>query len=117
MSDVFPALVVLSFLVWREIMGEKNRIFRYAFISSYVITGLFALWINTYQGLYNMWPFMWNGNPYYHQDPRAFLFNWKCPQFLATEESIKESILDYIGRDKYDVEIDFEKKRMVVTPK
>jgi hypothetical protein len=107
-TDSLPALVFISFLLWRRIIEEpKRKWFRYSAAGVYLTLGVLAIWINSYQGLNNKWTQVWNENPIMKVSPVENLFNWRYPQFLATGESFRENVLNYIGRDKYEVFIDY----------
>lgn len=45
--------------------------------------GLFAVWVNTYQGLFNGSTAQWNASPNIDEFPE-YLFDWRYPQFLHT---------------------------------
>lgn len=111
--DSIPAFVLLSFLLWSR-MGEIKSaipIRRFA-IAAYFTLGAVAIWINSYQGVFNKWAVDWNDFPPLEEDVRRFTFDWKYPQFLADGELLKNKVLDYYGKDRVFVIVDNERNEI-----
>jgi len=93
-TEAFPATIVLSLLVWQQVFRrDRNfpRLTRRSQSSLLGLTTLFAsvaIFINTSQGLYNLYPRLWNDMPNIDRYPH-YLFDWQYPQFLASSETIK----------------------------
>lgn len=94
-TEAFPAAILLSLLVWQQIFERHQYAPRLTLLSKSSIVGLVtlfasvAIFINTFQGLYNFYPRLWNDMPNIDHYPH-YLFDWKYPQFLASPETIKE---------------------------
>lgn len=95
MSDVLPAFYLIFILVFQKIMIDyKNnfmKIFLYIF---FLFTGIFSIYINTFQGLYNNYTRSWNANPNIDIYPE-YLFDWKYPQFFNNAERQKRRIIEH----------------------
>lgn len=105
--DIFPALVLISFLVWREASQEKRLIVLRSAMVSYLLLGLVGIILNSRIGLYNNYIQMWNSLPNININ-RQYLFDWRYPQFLASEELLKKKLARHYYGDRDDVEIIFQ---------
>jgi hypothetical protein len=105
--DVFPALVLISFLVWKEASQEKRLLVLRSAVASYLFLGLIGIALNSKVGLYNNYIQMWNSLPNINSN-NQYLFDWKHPQFLASEELLKKKLTRHYFGDRDDVEIIFQ---------
>ncbi len=96
LTDAVPALVCLTVLVWHQAAQKTAPRLQRAAATGYLLLGLVGVFINSYQGLYNVHTARWNGGltPNIDLHPE-YLFNWKYPQFLATGASLCERNLEY----------------------
>ena len=89
--ESFPGWLILTGLVWSELSVWKERIV--AFALCFGILAGFAIFINSYQALYNWSTFHWNGLPgslgWTWDNPKNY-YDWRYPQFLASPEMIRE---------------------------
>lgn len=94
-TDVMPALVLVSVMVWRSVReaAVKPLILRGA-VSIYLLFGLAAIYINTWQGLQNPYIQVWNEVPDVGSNNKC-LFDWRYPQFLADKDSIDRKFVEY----------------------
>jgi hypothetical protein len=100
MTDLLPALVLLTFLVWKAVSSGTVPRWRRIGATSYLLLGSVAVLINSYQGLLNANTIRWHGEiaPSLH-GYRENLFDWKYPQFLATSRSLCDRNREYmLGR-------------------
>lgn len=105
-ADSFPSLILLSFLLWNRIgRMEKSKRFKRLAIAAYAVLGAFAIWVNSYQGLYNEWVLWWNKVPPLGVNVKRFVCDWRYPQFLASEVRTKDRIVDYYGHPAGDLEV------------
>lgn len=88
LTDVVPALVLLTVLLWREARQRVSH-WKPLIVAAYALLGIVAIWINSVQGLYNRDTVRWNGTmpPNVDREP-AYLFDWNYSQFLATTGSV-----------------------------
>jgi hypothetical protein len=105
--DSLPAYILITFILWRHIARSELNTARYAVIGVYALLGLVGLWINSYQGLFNVWVDKWNMYPDLSKNP-SVVFNWRYPQFLASGEMIREKLISHYGPGKRYIEIDYE---------
>jgi hypothetical protein len=63
----------------------------------YAVLALWAVFLNSYQGLFNHYTTWWHGalTPVIDYEPE-YLWNWKYPQFLAGNESLCRRDREYI---------------------
>ncbi|MBN1994189.1 MAG: hypothetical protein JW953_15935 [Anaerolineae bacterium] len=94
LTDGLPALILLTILLWREILQRTSAKVKIIFAGGYMTLGVVAVFINVYQGLYNPYTYLWLKNPNIDRYPE-YLFNWKYPQFLASEESLRQRSLEH----------------------
>jgi hypothetical protein len=82
-ADAFPSAALLTLLAWEQ--GFTRKWFgRRGMILALALTGAVAVFINTYQGLYNVYTTHWNSQPDIDEYPQ-YLFDWSYPQFIANE--------------------------------
>ena len=87
--ESFPGWVILTGIAWAELSAFREQMVPFSF-SFGMLVGL-AIFINSYQGLYNWSTWEWNGMPRsLGRDPKNN-YDWRYPQFLANPEMIKES--------------------------
>lgn len=109
--DSLPSLVLLSFLLYGRIgQIDSGRLFKRLAIAAYALSGVFAIWVNSYQGLYNEWVVMWNKIPPLGDNVKKFVLDWRYPQFLADADDIKGRIVDYCGENLSLCDDEFHKK-------
>jgi hypothetical protein len=104
--DFFVAFVLITFLLWNVIEGHGGRAARNAVLGLYLATGVFAIWIHSYQGLFNFWPHKWNAlQEVPGMSANQLMFDWRHPQILATPESILGSFQRHFSPDRYIVDV------------
>ncbi|KKL08852.1 hypothetical protein LCGC14_2571700, partial [marine sediment metagenome] len=111
LTDSLPAYIMIAFLTVR-VMNEKGMDLR-KHLAVFLAVGALAIWINTYQGLFNKWTAHWNGNPHVNEER---VLDWRYPQFLADGEQIRSRVLEHLGKDKYEVYIDDQRKSLIIIP-
>ncbi len=89
--DSMLALILLTALLWREISARANLKLKKLVLAGYVTFGLVGIFINSYQGLYNIYTIRWDEDLKRNLD---FLFDWEHPQFLATAASLRHRSLE-----------------------
>jgi hypothetical protein len=109
--DFFVALVLITFLLWNVMEGQGRRLAKKALMGLYLATGVLAIWIHSYQGLFNFWPHKWNALQEVSSiSVNELMFDWRHPQFLATRESVLETLEQHFGPERYIVDV-VEKER------
>ena len=107
LSEVMLPAVIITCLAWRQL--ERPRLILFATV--YLICGLVAIYIHSYQGLFNDQARRWNWMPDIDRAPRL-VFDWRYPQFLATASSIERRALELerlkLGTYELGVEINPE---------
>jgi hypothetical protein len=90
--------------------------------SIFLCAGIFAIWVNSWQGLHNIWTQRWNGNPYMTIDDRGvindrIMFRWKYSQVFASGEQLRGLMMEYFGPETFDIAIDEDGHRLTLTPR
>lgn len=80
-TDAMPAFLLLTLLLWYSHIKHSSVIFRRIVIGIFLLFASIGIYINTYQGLYNTYTLDWGV---------SHLFDWKCPQFLASHACLAE---------------------------
>lgn len=81
MTDALPGVFLLTLYAWpTTLQGIANK----AAAGVVALGVVFAVFVNTGQGLYNRYTAFWNGSPSIDQYPE-YLFDWRYPQFLANK--------------------------------
>ena len=105
LTEAIPALILLTAMSWRELQLRGRPWARGAAALAYVLLGAWAVYINAYQGLFNVDTAHWNGGimpPDIDNHPE-YLFDWRMPQFLANREDLCARNLDYM-RDALEMD-------------
>lgn len=99
LTEIMPAFAILAALVWSQrsaldASSKGNVGARHTwFAATYLATGLLAVWINSYQGLFQTAVRRWNIEP--NVDAHTeLLFDWRYPQFAATNRAIDRRLVD-----------------------
>lgn len=106
LTNVTPAIILISVLVWREAKKLKPKAL-IPVVCVYLMLGAAGIFINAWQGLYNGYIQMWNSLPNINEN-RHFLFDWRYPQFLASEKQILKRLTVHYFGDRDDVELAFQ---------
>lgn len=93
MTDALPGLFVLLCHTLSSIPARKPA---WVFL---LATGFFAIFVNSYQGLYNEFTAQWNAQPNIDQYPE-YLFTWRYPQFLHNQKQHEERLIEFQKRIK-----------------
>ncbi|HFQ93200.1 MAG TPA: hypothetical protein ENK32_04275 [Anaerolineae bacterium] len=93
LTELVLAFTLLTILLWAEARERLSRRQRQRITAVYLLLGLTAVFIHSYQGLYNNSTAVWNAAiqtrpapPF--TPPRGDLFNWRIPQFAATNDML-----------------------------
>ncbi len=89
LTEVMLPAVIVTCLVWRQLERPRWVLFAIA----YIICGLVAIYIHSYQGLFNDQARRWNWMPDVDRAPQL-IFDWRHPQFLATASSLERRALE-----------------------
>jgi hypothetical protein len=95
LTDIIPALILVTVILWREVLLNSSLLWTKRMIATGFLTlGILGVFINSYQGLYNIYTQAWNEFP--DSDVYTeYLFSWKYPQFLASKESLRRRNLEH----------------------
>ncbi len=97
LTDAMPLLLVATVATWCAVTSARTPVEVRGWALAFGVLGACGIFINSYQGLYNVQTVRWNGAmpPTVDEDP-ASLFSWRYPQFLATAQSICDRHRDRI---------------------
>ena len=109
LTDVLPALLLLTLLTWTEMKDAISSPARHLVIGTFVALAAIAVFFNTAQGLYNDYTYAWNG--WYRDGPTelrdvAYMLDWRYPQFLASPQLVKERNIEYLLNDEEPLRVD-----------
>jgi hypothetical protein len=79
MTDIMPGLFLLSLYAWPTEIKRGPSVLA---IGTLAVAALFAICVNSGQGLFNKYTALWNAEPSIDKYPE-YLFDWSYPQFLA----------------------------------
>ncbi|MEM7355105.1 MAG: hypothetical protein AAF657_30125, partial [Acidobacteriota bacterium] len=96
-TEVLPAFVLLTGLLWRQLDGALSPRARSAAIALYLALGAGAVAMHSGQALFNPYTRYWNERPNIDQN-REYLFDWHHPQFLTTEARFERRLIDHQRR-------------------
>lgn len=87
--DALPGLFVGLFSALAA-LGQRKSLA----CAAVMVSGLLAIYINTYQGLLNPYGMYWNKNPNVDKHPE-YLFDWRYPQFLHSQSRHAERLVEF----------------------
>ena len=93
LAEVILPAVLLTGLAGRQLERRVGRRTRALVAAAYLACGLAAVYIHSYQGLFNESARRWNFTPDIDKNPRL-AFDWRHPQFLATDDSLERRVLE-----------------------
>jgi len=82
MTDVLPGLFLLTIRTWPVAI---KSLYSTSAIVLLVIASAFSIYVNSYQGLFNMYTAQWNAEPNIDKFPEN-IFDWEYPQFMHNKE-------------------------------
>lgn len=88
MSDILPAAYLVCVLVYAGL--DKKR---FALIFLF-LTGIFSIYINTFQGLYNPYALIWQAAPAI-DGHTEYLFDWRYPPFSYDSKKHEKRMWEY----------------------
>ncbi len=98
-TELMPGFVVLTAWAWRQLAASSRRR-RAAWAAAYLVLGLAAVFIHSYQGLFNPATERWSSFPNVDNPRYAdLLLDWRYPQFLATDAALEERFVAIQRRD------------------
>ncbi len=93
LTEVMLPAVLLTCLAWRLLETRSRPRTRVIIAAAYLACGLVAVFIHSYQGLFNPHTRRWNWTPDIDRNPRL-AFDWNHPQFLATDSSLEDRVFE-----------------------
>lgn len=94
MTDAMPGLLVGLFAVYAQLSKTSLQRFAFAFV---LVSGAFAIYINTVQGVFNRYSVVWNTAPNIDQHPE-YLFDWRYPPLLHNEQRHQQRLDEFNAR-------------------
>lgn len=93
LTELVLAFTLLAVLLWAKARERLPRRQRQWITIVYLLLGITAVFIHSYQGLYNNSTAVWNTVSQARPAPpftpaRGDLFNWRIPQFAATNDML-----------------------------
>jgi len=91
LTELVPLWVLMTALLWKEVGSSQRTCIRVIITTLFLILGTAGIFINTVQGLYNVYAYYWNMRPNI-DDFHEYVFDWRYPQFLANKNGHEERI-------------------------
>jgi hypothetical protein len=100
MTDVFPALVMLTAFTWSGIRQSLAPKKQQRLMAGFLLLLAIAVILHTGQGLYNRYTQKWNAVPNIDIYPH-YLWEWRYPLFLTGAAAYRERIDDFLQETRY----------------
>ncbi len=84
-TEALPAFLLLTVVVVRQASSRLAPSLRRAAAVLFLATAVFAAFVHSNQGLYNVYAILWNDGI---DRDASRVFDWRYPQFLASPESL-----------------------------
>lgn len=100
LTDAMPAVVWVTAVSWQNHSMSRSPVQQVLHTSLWAVLAIFSIYVNTFTGLYNPAAHVWNGGSLPPNIDRApqYLFDWRYPQFLATESQLCQKHNDYFAQ-------------------
>lgn len=97
LTDGLPALSLLTILLWQTMRENAAQSVQYGMALTFVLLGVFSIYIHSYRGLFILESLGWNGilPPSVDVLPE-YIFSWKYPQLFASAEMRCERNAEYM---------------------
>ena len=89
MMDVLPALILATAILWPT---HIRTILQRIAVGTFLALGVFGIWINTAQGLFNPYTRFWYIEPNLDLEPQL-IFDWRYPQFVNSETRQEQRLM------------------------
>ncbi len=86
-TEILPGFAWLLLMLF-EVAGEWALRWRKTLGIAFLVTSLVGVFIHTWQGLYNNATTTWNGTPNIDESWPIMRWDWRFPQFMATNRQI-----------------------------
>jgi hypothetical protein len=87
LADTMPAWAILTIMVWREDGRCRHSRVKPLVVGLWVVTAAWGFYVNSVKGLHEDATVRWNERPDIDTHPEL-LFDWRFPQFLASNSSL-----------------------------
>lgn len=91
MTDVLPGLFLLTIRTWPVVRTSARNPIGLTILAA---ASVFAVYVNSYQGMFNQYTGLWNAEPNIEKHPE-YLWDWKYPQFLHNHERHEAKLSQY----------------------
>ncbi|MCP3959531.1 MAG: glycosyltransferase family 39 protein [bacterium] len=95
--EIMPPLVLLTCVLWQYLDRRLSRPWRTTAVGLYLWLGAAAILVHTGQGLFNPHTRWWNERPNVDDHPEM-IFDWRYPQFLASEALLERRSIEHQRR-------------------
>ena len=99
LAEVTVPAILATCLAWRLLQQRAGPRTRILLATAYLACGLAAVYIHSYQGLFNHHTRRWNWMPNVDVDPLQLVFDWRYPQFLASDSALERRRFELARRD------------------
>lgn len=90
MTDILPGLFLLTLRAWPVSLPTRRLRIGASVLAA---CAFFSVYVNAYQGLFNVYTARWNMQPDTGMHPE-YLFDWRYPQFLHNKTNHESRIAD-----------------------
>lgn len=109
LTDALPFLFVIVLISIEELNKLRKATFKEWLSRGLIFFTVVAIYIHTFQGLYNGNTFFWNGSPAIDTYIKYYAWNWNYMPFLASEKQLSVKEKDFNLRiiiDEYVKKLD-----------
>ncbi|MFN8397797.1 MAG: hypothetical protein U0176_24475 [Bacteroidia bacterium] len=92
-TEVLPGLALLLLMLSEQASGFHRRV-QAGLAVAFLVLGGFGIYVHTFQGLHNVQTMSWNDSPNIDQRWADRRWDWRHPQFLASENQRRKLALE-----------------------
>lgn len=109
MLDIVPAFYMFFCLYFKDLSVGSWA------VRATIVAGLLAIYINWYQGLFNVYTYQWNVQPSVERAPQT-IWDWHYPQFLHSQARHNQREREFLPLDLEPIRagetVDFQSDRL-----
>jgi hypothetical protein len=101
-AEMIPGFALVLLLVARNLQEIPAQV-RVWMPRAFLVLSIFGLYVHTVKGIYDNNTFFWNGTPPIDEFWKDYRWNWRYPQFMASEEVNSRKNREH--QTRYDMEL------------
>jgi len=95
LTDAVVALMPGVLVVAEDWLKINHKLLKRTLAALFLVLGICSIWIHSGQGLFNRHTLAWNAQPSIESNVVWSVFDWRFPQFLASEKRLQDRMMTW----------------------